>query len=71
MPTASDAHAQLVKMPKDEPVFILRAQDQLAPDIVREWANHAEAAGVNKNKVNGAREWAAFMDAWPTKQLPD
>jgi hypothetical protein len=53
-----------------EPVFVLRAQDKLAPDVVRVWADNAQAAGATA-KANGAREVALAMEAWPHRKLPD
>ena len=38
----------------DEPVFILRAQDKLAPRVVVWWAHLADQAGYSEDKVRGA-----------------
>ena len=54
-----------------EPVFLLRAQDELAGDVVRIWALRAEDIGVSRCKVNCARDRSTEMDDWPTKKLPD
>lgn len=49
------------KIPADEPVFILRAQDILSPLLVEMWCNAAEQNGVNAEKVARAREhWRAI-----------
>lgn len=37
----------LAKAKADEPVFILRAQDALMPNLVDEWAQRLEAQSVN------------------------
>ena len=59
------------RIPDDEPVFILRAQDELASGVVREWCARAEAAGVRSSMLFGARQIAEAMDRWPVKKLPD
>ena len=48
----------------DEPVFILRAQDILAPRVVVRWAHLAEQAGTAQDKVRGALEVAKQMADW-------
>lgn len=58
----------------DEPVFVLRAQDMLAPEIVREWAYRARKEGVDPEKVDAARRVADQMEDWQinnTKKKPD
>ena len=57
--------------PQDEPIFVLRAQDRLAPFVVRLWAEHALRAEVNSAKVREARKCANDMGCWPNKKLPD
>ncbi len=52
------------KAADDEPVFTLRAQDMLAPEMVREWAYRALRMGVPKNKVEEARRCADQMEDW-------
>lgn len=58
-------------MPPDEPVFLLRAQDELAVETVEDWASRAADAGVTKEKVRGALDDAERMNLWPVKKLPD
>ena len=48
----------------DEPVFILRAQDILAPRVVVRWAHLAEQAGSPQDKVRGALQLAKRMADW-------
>ncbi len=48
----------------DEPLFVLRAQDNMAPDTVRLWARTARTRGVNAEKVNAAMKQADKMEAW-------
>ncbi|MGN6094498.1 MAG: hypothetical protein ACTHOL_19275 [Luteibacter jiangsuensis] len=59
------------RIPIDEPVFLLRAQDQFAPAAVRHWAELVEAGGGDTAIVSSAREHAARMEAWPIKKVPD
>jgi hypothetical protein len=54
----------LAKVGPDEPIFVLRAQDQLAPGIVREWATRAIDAGVKPEKVLEAYKMADAMTLW-------
>lgn len=62
------------KAADDEPLFVLRAQDAIAPHIVRTWAQGARAAGVNEAKVVEAEQLAARMEQWQNenrRKIPD
>jgi len=59
------------KIPENEPVFLLRAQDQHAAHCVRHWAFLNEHAFGDPELSRLAREHADKMDAWPVKKLPD
>jgi len=59
------------KVPADEPVFILRAQDALAADLVEKWAIHARSVGCNHDKVLEAHAIAEEMRSWHTRKNPD
>lgn len=59
------------KAADDEPVFVFRAQDKLAPGFVRQWAAQAHALGMSQAKVGAALKTADLMEAWPTRKLPD
>ena len=59
------------RIPADEPVFILRAQDDLAVDLVRTWANLNEARGGDHRMTQSARAHADLMEAWPKKKRAD
>lgn len=48
-------------IPQDEPVFLLRAQDVTAPDVVEYWAFKASCAGAQSNIVSAARVHAKEM----------
>lgn len=57
----------LAKCGDDEPVFVLRANDEIAPLIVMTWATEAEAKGCDKTKVDGARAIAGQMLVWQAR----
>lgn len=61
----------LGKAADNEPVFILRAQDILAADLVDTWATQAKTLGVDWDKVREAREIAQAMREWPQRKNPD
>lgn len=57
------------RIPKDEPVFLLRAQDETAAATVRFWAS-LNTQG-DQRAVQLALEHARKMDAWPKKKTAD
>lgn len=62
------------KIPQDEPVFLLLAQDSIAPKAVRWWAGMAKFLGAKDNIVNMAVRQAHEMELWQLKhgkKLPD
>ena len=68
----------LAKAADDEPVFLLRAQDNLAAALVEKWAILASvavpsAAEDNKmhKKVSEARQIADMMSHWHIHKNPD
>lgn len=66
----TDPKSCLNKAAADEPVFVLRAKDPLAPDIIRLWA--AEAQGMHEvEKCNEATQIADDMDAWRKANFAD
>lgn len=66
----SNPNSCISKADLDEPIFVLRANDELAPDIVRAWAvTYRSAKGPNitpeqRRKADEALELAAAMEAW-------
>lgn len=52
------------KIPTDEPVFLLRAQDQLAPDILFEWAKRLLEAGGDLETAKQAIDQGRNMQIW-------
>ena len=62
----------LDKAADDEPLFILRAQDLVAPEAIEAWCQLAETAGAPLEKVAHARLHAEAMRQWPGhKKVPD
>lgn len=61
----------LGKAADDEPVFILRAQDALAADLVEKWAVEAQGVGCPWPKVHEAKELAKAMREWVPRKNPD
>jgi hypothetical protein len=61
----------LGKAADDEPVFILRAQDKIAPILVWIWVAFAWLHGCRLAKVTEARKCAILMRKWPTRKWPD
>jgi len=65
------------KIPQDEPVFLLRGQDVVAPEVVETWAQFAEDAGAAENIVSAAYMQALEMRKWQkahgqkTPDMPD
>lgn len=60
----------LGRIPRDEPVFLLRGQDQLAADVVRYYASTALVFGLEQ-VYRDALEQSRRMAEWPVKKLPD
>jgi hypothetical protein len=66
----------LGKAADDEPIFILRSQDLLAPDLVRNWSRRASRhLGETHEKVIEAQELAMHMEDWADRtnrgKMPD
>jgi hypothetical protein len=62
------------KAAADEPIFVLRAQDILAPEVVRRWARLARSRGTSEIKAAEAFALADQMEIWQvdhTAKVPD
>ena len=57
--------------PQDEPVFVLRGQDELAEAVAQHWCVVAVARQVNMEKVSSAFSVVAEMGKWNPKKMPD
>ena len=58
-------------IPEDEPVFLLRAQDENAAALVYLWAEMAERGGVDPVMIRLADAQAKKMRAWRKHKKPD
>lgn len=70
----ADPNSTWNKVKDDEPVFILRAQDLLAPGTVGEWIANGRMRGVSSGKLGAARNCVTAMIAWADRngvKLPD
>lgn len=54
----------LAKVDPNEPIFVLRAKDRLAPVLVRLWAQLALLCGCKLKKCSEAVDCARDMDDW-------
>lgn len=61
----------LGKAAQNEEVFVLRAQDRMAPGLIELWADALELAGGNADKILEARQCAARMRQHPNRKVPD
>ncbi len=66
----------LKKVPDDEPLFLLRAQDDLAPSAIIRWIERAVEEGVSDKKVFSAEthlhDFGTFQRIFPERvKLPD
>ena len=59
------------KIPEDEPVFLLRAQDRISDVVVLFWAETNDKFGGDKELSQMAREQAAKMSLWPKRKMAD
>jgi hypothetical protein len=58
-------------VPDAEPLFVLRAQDKVAPGVVRFYASLYLRATGDESGYKGIISQAEAMEAWPVKKLPD
>lgn len=67
--SATHEHTCKVTVENDdtEPLFTLRGQDWIAPEIIREWAFRSLKMGSPIDKVDGARRIADEMENWQVK----
>lgn len=71
MSTKAEIIEYLKKVPDDEPLFLLRAQDALAVDLVEMWAIRAKSGGTPTDKTNEAMNVAQEMLRYPVRKHPD
>lgn len=61
----------LANVADDEPIFVLRAQDNLSADLVEAWAIRAASQGSPYDKTRAAFDIADFMLRWPIRRNAD
>jgi hypothetical protein len=66
-----DLEALDKKIPKNEPVFVLRGQDLAAADTVRYYAQRNAELNGSAEVTKTSIQHAAKMDHWPKKKLAD
>jgi len=74
MSTKRDGDPSYDKAELDEPIFVLRAQDTLAPSVVEFWVQVAKARGVPPHKIEDAWLCAVRMRRWQKahgSKMPD
>lgn len=59
------------RIPDGEPVFVLRAQDILAPIALKLYADMYEAATGDFHHASEIRSFAQVMTTWSPRKLPD
>lgn len=62
------------KIPQDEPVFLIRGQDLVAPKVLRFYAAHAAGVGADNKLVLAVLNHATAMEHWQrevTSKTPD
>ena len=64
-----------IKIHRDEPVFLLRGQDALAPHVIRQWASALESSSDGANGASlmaqVAVRQAEKMEHWMIRKMPD
>ena len=72
MSTAEAEAKRLSKFPPGEPVFVLRAQDVLAPQVVRHWVELFRALRLDGSESKSAEaiRCAESMEKWTARIVP-
>lgn len=55
-------------IPQDEPVFLLRARDRLAPRTIRYWVAQGFKIGVDLAMLEAADEQSKAMERWQAQR---
>jgi hypothetical protein len=66
-----DLEALDKRIPKNEPVMLVRGQDLAGPDTMRYWARRNAELGGNAELTKTAIQHAQKADHWPKKKLAD
>lgn len=60
----SDPSSCLNTAAEDEPLFVLRANDELAPEIIRVWITRSIIRSMHLRRLEEAELLAQKMEAW-------
>lgn len=71
MTTKAQILKTLETIPDDEPLFLVRGQDRLAPGLVRYWAGAANARGCKPSTAQAAYDCADAMERWTPRKFPE
>lgn len=63
-----DGRPEGERIPEDEPVFLLRAQDPFATRVVEYWVFLTAAAGGDHDMLESVMRWVEVMEAWPLRK---
>lgn len=71
-----DCDPCLAKASKHEPIFVLRAQDALAPDAISVWMSDYRTyvlrnSEISDGKLQAAEKCVEEMQRWPSRKMPD
>lgn len=58
-------------IPEEEPVFVIRARDELAETTLAQYCTAARARGVDQAVIDRVCAANRQMAAWTNKRLPD
>lgn len=58
-------------IPDDEPVFLLRGQDRIAPWVLMIYALIAKLLGLDPALIASVNQQANDMEKWPVTKDPD
>ncbi len=64
------------RIPEDEPVFLLRGQDELAPSVIRYWVmclaenTRGKPTHAQRLKIRAALDQADAMERWEARKIP-
>lgn len=56
-------------IPEDEPVFIIRGQDLLGPEILRKYAYAARRVGAEDDIIQAVLDHAEAMEEWQLEHV--
>jgi hypothetical protein len=67
MSTKLEVLQMLERAADDEPVFVLRGNDELAPGAIEDWVRRAHISGMHTEKLADAMATARAMRIWQSK----